>query len=91
MPITDWKRDNLLKKSENMAFLKGVKAVVSSEVIHADTIHDVLDNKFRVLVRPTIMSAINSHCGPIADFPTSGFSIGFFCCCCCAVAGLAIP
>jgi len=62
MPIADWKHDNLLKKSENMASLKGVKAEVSSEVIHADTIHDVLDNKCRVLVRPTIMSAITSHC-----------------------------
>ena len=45
--------DNLLKKSENMAWWKGQDIEVSSsETVHVDTIYDVLDSLCRVPERP---------------------------------------
>ena len=45
--------DNLLKKSENMGWWKGLDVEVGSEVVHVDTIYDVLDKMCRVPERPT--------------------------------------
>ena len=45
--------DNLLKKSENMGWWKGLDTIVgASEVIHYDTLYDVLDKICRVPERP---------------------------------------
>ena len=44
--------DNLLKKSENMGWWKGLDVEVGSEVVHVDTIYDVLDKMCRVPERP---------------------------------------
>merc|ERR1712039_1165030 len=42
MPISGWMGDNLLKKSENMNWWKGVDIPVGKETIHVDTMYDVL-------------------------------------------------
>jgi len=47
IPISGWMGDNLLKKSENMAWWKGVdvnKPLKPEEKVHIDTILDALDN-----------------------------------------------
>ena len=44
--------DNLLKKSTNMDWWKGMDIEVSKEKIHVDTIYDVLDKVIRVTARP---------------------------------------
>merc|ERR1712139_476439 len=41
MPISGWMGDNLLKKSDNMAWWKGVDVLVGSEKLHIDTVYDV--------------------------------------------------
>merc|ERR1712066_137887 len=53
MPISGWMGDNLLKKSENMGWWKGMDVVVGKETIHCDTIYDVFDKLFRVPERPS--------------------------------------
>merc|ERR1712031_30652 len=45
--------DNLLKKSENMAWWKGMDVVIGKETIHVDTLQDVFNNFFRVPERPS--------------------------------------
>jgi len=53
LPISGWMGDNLLKKSENMAWWKGMDIALGSETIHVDTMFDVLDKLFRLPERPT--------------------------------------
>jgi elongation factor 1-alpha len=45
--------DNLLKKSDNMAWWKGMDVVIGKETIHVDTLYDVFNNFFRVPERPS--------------------------------------
>jgi len=52
MPISGWMGDNLLKKSENMAWWKGQDVEYGKETLHLDTIYDVLDKLCRVPERP---------------------------------------
>merc|ERR1712135_100492 len=52
LPISGWMGDNLLKKSENMAWWKGTKVFVDAEEFHVDTLYDVLDKVCKVPSRP---------------------------------------
>merc|ERR1711990_419898 len=52
MPISGWMGDNLLKKSDNMTWWKGMDVATSKETIHCDTLYDVFDSLFRVPERP---------------------------------------
>merc|ERR1712147_351603 len=53
VPISGWMGDNLLKKSDNMTWWKGMDVVVGKETIHVDTLYDVFNNFFRVPERPS--------------------------------------
>merc|ERR1711953_892590 len=53
LPISGWMGDNLLKKSENMGWWKGMDVVTGKETIHVDTLYDGLDKLCRVPERPT--------------------------------------
>ena len=53
MPISGWMGDNLIKKSTNMDWWKGMDVPVDSETIHVDTMYDVFDKFFRVPQRPS--------------------------------------
>ena len=53
MPISGWMGDNLLKKSENMGWWKGMDIACGKETIHCDTLYDVFNNLFRVPERPS--------------------------------------
>jgi len=53
MPISGWRSDNLVKKSENMAWWKGADVKVGSETVHCDTLYDCLDRMCKVPLRPT--------------------------------------
>merc|ERR1712154_81796 len=48
-----WMGDNLLKKSDNMTWWKGMDVLYGKETIHVDTLYDVLDVLCRVPERPT--------------------------------------
>merc|ERR1712232_820304 len=52
LPISGWMGDNLLKKSENMDWWKGMDVAYGKETIHCDTVFDVLDKMCRVPERP---------------------------------------
>merc|ERR1711997_126511 len=52
MPISGWMGDNLLKKSDNMGWWKGMDIEYGKETIHVDTVYDVLDKLCRVPERP---------------------------------------
>merc|ERR1712013_634790 len=52
MPISGWMGDNLLKKSTNMGWWKGMDVLYGKETMHIDTIYDVFNNLFRVPERP---------------------------------------
>merc|ERR1712039_905171 len=52
LPISGWMGDNLLKKSDNMAWWKGQDIEYGKETIHVDTVYDVLDKLCRVPERP---------------------------------------
>jgi elongation factor 1-alpha len=52
MPISGWCGDNLLKKSENMAWWKGVDVKLGSETIHLETLVNCLNDMCRVPERP---------------------------------------
>merc|ERR1719440_310898 len=52
LPISGWMGDNLLKKSDNMTWWKGMDIAVGKETIHVDTMYDVLDKVCRVPERP---------------------------------------
>merc|ERR1712017_57598 len=53
MPISGWMGDNLLKKSDNMPWWKGMDVAYGKETIHVDTLYDVFDKLFRVPERPS--------------------------------------
>merc|ERR1712127_717573 len=53
MPISGWMGDNLLKKSENMGWWKGMDVAVDSETLHVETLYEVFNNLFRVPARPS--------------------------------------
>merc|ERR1719253_2558504 len=53
MPISGWMGDNLLKKSDNMTWWKGMDIAHGKETIHCDTLYDVFDSLFRVPERPS--------------------------------------
>merc|ERR1711870_153870 len=53
LPISGWIGDNLLKKSTNMDWWKGMDPLVGKEAIHVDTLYDCLDKFCRVPERPT--------------------------------------
>merc|ERR1712122_27577 len=53
LPISGWMGDNLLKKSENMPWWKGMDVLYGKETIHIETLYDVLDTLCRVPERPT--------------------------------------
>merc|ERR1712031_9640 len=53
MPISGWMGDNLLKKSDNMGWWKGMDvSYEGKENIHVDCLYDVLDKVCRVPERP---------------------------------------
>ena len=52
MPISGWMGDNLLKKSANMDWWKGMDVLVGKETIHVETVFDVLDIVCRIPERP---------------------------------------
>lgn len=52
MPISGWRSDNLVKKSDNMGWWKGADVKVGSETVHCDTLLDCLDKMCRVPSRP---------------------------------------
>ena len=52
LPISGWMGDNLLKKSTNMDWWKGMDVAYGKETIHCDTLFDVLDKMCRVPERP---------------------------------------
>jgi elongation factor 1-alpha len=53
LPISGWKGDNLLKKSENMGWWKGMDVKVEKETLHVDTLLDVLEKMVRMPKRAT--------------------------------------
>merc|ERR1711965_380936 len=53
VPISGWMGDNLLKKSDNMGWWKGMDVPFHKEVIHIDTLLDCFNNFFRVPQRPS--------------------------------------
>jgi len=48
LPLSGWQGDNLLKKSENMKWWKGVDVKVGKETIHIDTLEDALENMVQI-------------------------------------------
>eukprot|EP00178_Gracilaria_changii_P018578 TRINITY_DN5319_c1_g2_i1.p1 TRINITY_DN5319_c1_g2~~TRINITY_DN5319_c1_g2_i1.p1 ORF type:complete len:464 (+),score=87.53 TRINITY_DN5319_c1_g2_i1:188-1393(+) len=52
IPISGWKGDNLLKKSENMPWYKGCDIVVGKEKVHVHTLHDALNDMVAIPERP---------------------------------------
>merc|ERR1712032_1613083 len=44
MPISGWMGDNLLKKSDNMTWWKGMDVVIGKETVHVDTLQDVFND-----------------------------------------------
>jgi len=55
LPISGWMGDNLIKKSEKMAWWKGADIVVATtkETIHVDTLRDCLEHMVTIPPRPT--------------------------------------
>jgi elongation factor 1-alpha len=53
LPLSGWAGDNLVKKSQNMAWWTGADPVMGKETVHVDTLGDVLNCVFRVPERPT--------------------------------------
>ena len=52
LPISGWMGDNLLKKSDNMGWWKGMDIECGKENIMCETMYDVLDKLCRVPERP---------------------------------------
>merc|ERR1739849_54532 len=52
LPISGWMGDNLLKKSEKMAWWKGMDVLSESGSMHVETLYDVLNDFCRVPQRP---------------------------------------
>ena len=55
VPISGWKGDNLIKKSENMPWWNGVDVMspITKQTVHIDTLHDVLDKLVQLPPRAT--------------------------------------
>jgi elongation factor 1-alpha len=53
LPISGWMGDNLITKSTNMDWWKGVDVKVDDETIHLDTLKEALEKMVRVPVRDT--------------------------------------
>jgi elongation factor 1-alpha len=53
LPISGWMGDNLITKSANMDWWKGVDVKVDSETVHIDTLRDALEKMVRIPERPT--------------------------------------
>merc|ERR1711881_452097 len=53
MPISGWMGDNLLKKSDNMAWWKGMDVAYGKETIKVETLYDFLNTMCRVPERPS--------------------------------------
>merc|ERR1712032_1671218 len=52
LPISGWMGDNLLKKSTNMDWWKGMDVAVGKENLHVETLFDVLNEVCRIPERP---------------------------------------
>merc|ERR1711970_1503649 len=52
LPISGWIGDNLLKKSDNMTWWKGMDVALGKETMLVNTLYDVLDKLCRVPERP---------------------------------------
>jgi len=52
LPISGWMGDNLITKSTNMDWWKGVDVKVDDEKIHIDCLKDALENMVRIPKRP---------------------------------------
>jgi len=52
LPISGWKGDNLIKKSENMAWWKGCDIAQGKTKIHVETLLDVLEKFVTIPERP---------------------------------------
>merc|ERR1711907_696684 len=52
IPISGFKGDNLLNKSENMAWWKGCDVKVGDKTIHIHTLHDALNDMVQIPARP---------------------------------------
>merc|ERR1711937_9231 len=52
LPISGWMGDNLLKKSDKMAWWSGVDVMSESGSMHINTLYDVLNDFCRVPARP---------------------------------------
>ena len=48
LPISGWLGDNLIKKSDKMAWWKGMDILVDKETIHVETLLDCLDKMIRI-------------------------------------------
>merc|ERR1711935_1067041 len=53
VPISGWMGDNLIKKTTNMDWWKGMDVPIDKETIHIDTLLDCFNNFFRVPQRPS--------------------------------------
>merc|ERR1712216_934348 len=53
LPISGWMGDNLLKKSDNMDWWKGMDVVYGKETIKVETVYDFLNTMCRVPERPS--------------------------------------
>jgi len=56
IPISGWMGDNLIKKSEKMAWWKGVDVIIlgnKDDKLHIDTLHDALENMVKTPSRKT--------------------------------------
>merc|ERR1719311_1821875 len=53
VPISGWMGDNLIKKTTNMDWWKGMDVPIDKETIHCDTLLDCFNNFFRVPQRPS--------------------------------------
>merc|ERR1719281_258623 len=52
MPISGWMGDNLLKKSDNMTWWKGMDVVIGKEKLHIDTLYDCFEKMCKLPERP---------------------------------------
>jgi elongation factor 1-alpha len=48
IPISGWQGDNLIKKSDKMAWWKGVDVLVGKETVHIDTLLDALEKMVKI-------------------------------------------
>jgi elongation factor 1-alpha len=52
LPISGWQGDNLITKSSNMDWWKGVDVKVDGETVHIDCLKDALEKMVRIPARP---------------------------------------